>query len=590
MTARIPLLILSASFLFSCSREPELRSARVVLTGGNASVELNNLTRPLSAGERVWAGTSITTGPSSVCDLQIGGHVIRLRPDSSIILRDLQRFVRLELKSGTLLVRLAPMDPEHDRFQVMVSDITADFRDKGGLLNADAGTITAGVRDGVIDLIRNLYPDRIVLSSNRQIEFNTSGQSKPEALSASCESELRGLDAMRSVDGDDRKTGLARIISAPPGADIFIDGQFSYRTPLDVILVSDRDHILRAEMPGFNTSERSSRVTPAGRNDLLFSLTPDATNFRVLTLWEGGIVRGAVRADFGSVAVRADGSVLRLRPAAKPVWTRETGSPVTYVPCSDSGIVFAYAASEELSAFSIQDGQQLWKKKIGTLKSAPAASGGAVFFGTTASMFVCLDAKTGKENWFSVLPGGITTSPATGPKTVYVRTADNSIHALDKASGKRIWKASIPGKYASIAPLAADGKVYAINSAGEIHCFDANGKTLFSRKTGLKGPGALAFTSGSLICANSRGEVIGLDGQKGVPLWKKATGRSLTSPAVAVDGQVFLGFGSGTVQVLDPKTGEVTVIRRVPGKINSLVPSGAGVIVSSDQGVYLITR
>ncbi len=137
-TLRRSLLLLLASFLaltFSglAAADPPSRVARLGYISGSASFSPAGqpdwvqamVNRPLTTGDRLWAGTN------SRVELQLGGAAIRLGAATSVTLLNLDdRIVQVQLSQGTLKVRVRRMGPEQT-FEVDTPNLAFTLRRPG---------------------------------------------------------------------------------------------------------------------------------------------------------------------------------------------------------------------------------------------------------------------------------------------------------------------------------------------------------------------------------------------------------------------------------------------------------------------------
>ena len=137
-TLRRSLLLLLASFLaltFSglAAADPPSRVARLGYISGGASFLPAGqpdwvqaiVNRPLTTGDRLWAGTD------SRAELQVGGAAVRLGADTGVTLLNLDdRIMQVQLSQGTLKVRIRRMLPEQT-FEVDTPNLALTLRRPG---------------------------------------------------------------------------------------------------------------------------------------------------------------------------------------------------------------------------------------------------------------------------------------------------------------------------------------------------------------------------------------------------------------------------------------------------------------------------
>lgn len=113
-------------------------------------------------------------------------------------------------------------------------------------------------------------------------------------------------------------------------------------------------------------------------------------------------------------------------------------------------VVFAIDADGIVSAYRLDDGRKIWKKRLKALnkddnsvamKGAGLAEFNKKIYATTGFGGVfCLDMTTGKELWRKDYEAPIRIAPTVGANRVFVQTFDNTLIALNAESGEEIWK------------------------------------------------------------------------------------------------------------------------------------------------------
>lgn len=132
----------------------------------------------------------------------------------------------------------------------------------------------------------------------------------------------------------------------------------------------------------------------------------------------------------------------------------------------------------------------------------------------------------------------------------------------------RAWSAQIAGsdnrRRLAAAPVVGGGMLFAVDTAGEVHAFDAQtGARRWSHKVELEGKlqnsafgGGASYDSGKVYATNGVGEVIALDAETGNQLWKvKPAGPLRGSPTVAFN-TVFVMTQDNQIHAMSATTGE----------------------------------
>lgn len=134
--------------------------------------------------------------------------------------------------------------------------------------------------------------------------------------------------------------------------------------------------------------------------------------------------------------------------------------------------------------------------------------------------------------------------------------------ALADAPG-RVWSASIAGSNArqrlAASPVIGDGKLFAMDTAGVVHAFDAaTGGKLWSTSFRISGDGqssvfggGASYADGKLYITTGIGEVAALDAATGNQVWKvKPAGPLRGSPTIAF-GSVFVMTQNNEIHALN---------------------------------------
>ncbi len=119
-------------------------------------------------------------------------------------------------------------------------------------------------------------------------------------------------------------------------------------------------------------------------------------------------------------------------------------------PIAAYKVVFAIDAEGVVSAFRLDNGKKIWKKRLKPLnredrntsmKGAGLAEFNKKLYATTGfgSVF-CLDMMTGDVLWRKDLEMPIRIAPTVGASKVFVQTIDNTLFALNADNGDELWK------------------------------------------------------------------------------------------------------------------------------------------------------
>ena len=221
-------------------------------------------------------------------------------------------------------------------------------------------------------------------------------------------------------------------------------------------------------------------------------------------------------------------------------WEFETGGYVTSSPSIGvDGAVYVGSIDKKIYALDGKIGTKKWEFVTGGVVSSSPAIGidGTVYIGSSDQKIYALDGNTGVKQWEFTTGGSVVSSPAIGiDGTVYVGSTDYNVYALDGNTGAKQWEFTTEGKVLYSSPaIGADGTVY-VGTEGQHDevALEVENKFIWIRQP----------------------KVYALDGKTGVKQWEFETGHwVISSPAIGVDGTVYVGSMDYNIYALDGKTG-----------------------------------
>lgn len=242
-------------------------------------------------------------------------------------------------------------------------------------------------------------------------------------------------------------------------------------------------------------------------------------------------------------------------------------------------------------------------------------------------------------SWKTELPGRGQSSPVIWGEKLFLTTATDDgqnrlVLCLDRADGKILWQSEAPwsgepeslhkmNSYAS-ATCATDGeRVVAFFGRGGLHCFDMNGKRMWSRDLGpFAGPWGTAASPvivGDLVIQNCDAEndafLLGVNKETGETVWStpRPKLRGWCTPVLIDTGsrQELVVNGEQGVNAYDPQTGKelwfcrgdtgrgtpsvapygdlLVSVNGRPGDMIAVRPGGSGTVNSSHE-VWRVSR
>jgi len=209
-------------------------------------------------------------------------------------------------------------------------------------------------------------------------------------------------------------------------------------------------------------------------------------------------------------------------------------------PVAGGGRVFAVDTKGTVSASSLSNGQQIWRKELesDTERSNVGYGGGAALYGDKLfvtsgfGFIVALDAASGAELWRYVGEVPFRGAPTAAADRLFAVTHDNQMLALNPNTGELLW--------------------------------DQVG---IAENAGMLGAASPAYDGATLVAALSSGELIAMRGSNGRILWQDSltSSRRLTPLATLtdIDGNPVIGGGkvyavshAGRMVAIDMRTGE----------------------------------
>lgn len=215
----------------------------------------------------------------------------------------------------------------------------------------------------------------------------------------------------------------------------------------------------------------------------------------------------------------------------------------------------------------------------GKLTASPIVHQGRVYVLDAVGAVSAFNASGGGRAWTTSLApehenagegqgGGIT---AEGDR-IFAGTGFGTAVAIDASSGAKLWEKKL-GAPVRTSPTVADGRVYVVNTEGQVYCLSgADGSILWrylgvpQQAAGLLNNSSPAVQGGTVVVPFSSGDVVALNVETGQPVWTDSLSQarsgsslaSLSDPASPVidGGVVFAVSHSGRLIATDEKTGE----------------------------------
>ena len=247
---------------------------------------------------------------------------------------------------------------------------------------------------------------------------------------------------------------------------------------------------------------------------------------------------------------------------------------------------------------SAEPGDVRWQFESDSLLGSPTVVDGTVYVASREKLRA-LDAASGRKQWVTGSADSI--APVTvADGTVYVSP---KLRAIDARIGSKQWSIDLDHLYHYSSPMVADGTVFVGSGDGRLYAVDAGtGEKVWQFETGdeewspavvvdgtvyIQGGSEPVTDDGTLIGHRTR--LYAVDARTGETLWSVETyGKPLSTPTLR-NGTVFVCSGApdSTLYALDSETGDEVWAFEVDrlGQSTPTVANGT-VYVGSNKAVY----
>jgi outer membrane protein assembly factor BamB len=251
-----------------------------------------------------------------------------------------------------------------------------------------------------------------------------------------------------------------------------------------------------------------------------------------------------------------DKTPLSLFPV-EPIWTLALNNALT-APPAFHGVYAVFALEDEqLAAYDLESGSQLWLTNIATtiepaissemvfvvtkdalialslrtaevawtqpfddeLAAAPTVAGDRLMLATADGAIIARRVADGAELWRRMLPRAASSRPASTATRLFVTTADRQVVALNLQSGEVIWSRPLGGIGHDI--LAGDDRIFLGSQDRFFYCLNAkSGETEWRWPTGADAIGLPAVDERTVYFVSLDNVLRGLNRSSGVQRWK----------------------------------------------------------------------
>ena len=231
---------------------------------------------------------------------------------------------------------------------------------------------------------------------------------------------------------------------------------------------------------------------------------------------------------------------------------------------TDDTTAYVGDLSGHVTAIELSSAKVRWSEELGSsIAGAVTVDGDRAFVATvgeqqTPGVVVALDRSTGDELWRSakdVVRGNLVSAPVVADGRILV-LEPGSVVALDAADGRLLWRREIvnplapypfsPQGISSVAPVSADGMVFAVDVTGRVYGLDAEtGAELWDQA--LNDPSPLTppvLTGDHLLVPTNSGTLYAVDQATGHLVFRIDSGGSFLR-GLAGGGDVLIGVTGG---------------------------------------------
>lgn len=242
---------------------------------------------------------------------------------------------------------------------------------------------------------------------------------------------------------------------------------------------------------------------------------------------------------------------------AKPIWTFKSGGPIWSSPAATDGAVYFGSSDGTLYALDGKGGAPRWQFKTGgPVFGSPTVEGAALYVLSDDGLLYKLDRALGKELWHFDTHGGpvkreaydrLSSRAVVSGGTLYIGSANGTLYALDPESGKEKWHFATQGKLRG-SPAVAGGRVFFGSDDDNVYALDAASGTLLWQYDTYKPVVTTPLVWNDLVYVGSRSaNLYAFDAASGRVRWRKFYWVSWveSSPRIR-DGVLYVGSSDYT--------------------------------------------
>ena len=235
------------------------------------------------------------------------------------------------------------------------------------------------------------------------------------------------------------------------------------------------------------------------------------------------------------------------RRDGRTIWQVQTAGKVESSPVVVEGTAYFGSHDGRLFAVRADNGQIRWAYQTGgRINASPSVFGGRVCVTTYAGSFVCLDRRTGVEEWTTYLKRdafryeSFYASSSSDGERLYSLSRAGTVYALDASSGRVVWRAGVGG-LGYTTPAVAEGRVFAGGFDGRMRAFRAtSGEELWNTEVNGRLLGAPAVIGPYVFFSTLEKRTYALRVEDGAIAWRLPLGKY--TPGIATERTYFLAL------------------------------------------------
>ena len=232
-----------------------------------------------------------------------------------------------------------------------------------------------------------------------------------------------------------------------------------------------------------------------------------------------------------------------------------------------------------------------------------------------AHRFIAFDRRNGQPVWFEqtrLLPYDTTYSspiPAVinGQEVIVFGSGDGGIHALQPQTGQNVWTYNVSRRGINTTPVVADGLVIAGHSEenidstqmGALFAIDATKQgditktgEVWRTKEAFVGKSAPLYIDGRIYACEDSGTLLIVEAKTGKQIAVQKLGGPMRSSPIYADGKIYLITENGRWWVLEPTEDGVKTVNRARMRIGeshgSPIVSHGRMVIPTSQAIYCI--